>query len=179
MTSIKQRSCTICAVKYWHNAQEFQFARREVNFCPTCWADLTKVVNIPDERTRKMDELFEALAGYNHVVINRCLGSFSMSFDAKIRYLDLIRAKYTIHDRVSRHDTQRYGRTIKVNDAYWDESYIERDDPYLVQVVREMGTKVNTDCSSLKIVSVPADVDWEVTDYDGLEFISERHRIWV
>lgn len=55
---------------------------------------------------------------------------------------------------------------------------IKRDDPTLIQVVEELGTKANGGCANLKIVPIPNDVDWEIDEYDGLETIHEIHRTW-
>jgi hypothetical protein len=30
----------------------------------------------------------------------------------------------------------------------------------------------------LLIVEVPADVDWYIEEYDGLEWVAEKHRTW-
>lgn len=179
MSNIRQRNCTICSVKYWKEAHDFLFRKKEVNFCPECWSELKKVVNITTERERKMNEMIEAIIGFDHVVINRCHGGFDLSHKAKIRYLDCIKATYTLIAKESRHDTERYGHTILVNGTFWDTSFIERNDPYLVQIVAEMGNKSWGPLAELKIVSVPADVQWEIEEYDGIEWISEKHRIWV
>lgn len=55
---------------------------------------------------------------------------------------------------------------------------IARDDPVLVEVVEQLGTKANGGYSDLKIVEIPDDVDWYIVDYDGVEHIAERHRTW-
>lgn len=61
-------------------------------------------------------------------------------------------------------------------------SKIERDDPRLVQVVEELGAQAHPDAAtrdkSLKIVEIPADVEFSVEEYDGKEWIAEKHRIW-
>lgn len=30
----------------------------------------------------------------------------------------------------------------------------------------------------LKVVSIPADVEWQIEEYDGAEWIAEKHRTW-
>jgi len=57
-----------------------------------------------------------------------------------------------------------------------DES--ERCDPLLIQVIEKMGKQAGGPCSNLRIVEVPDDVQWEISDYDGFEHIAERHRTW-
>ncbi len=36
----------------------------------------------------------------------------------------------------------------------------------------------NQNFAKLKVVEIPDDVDWEVENYDGIEWIAEKHRIW-
>lgn len=55
---------------------------------------------------------------------------------------------------------------------------IKRDDPTLVQVVKELKKKANGACASLKVVSIPDDVKWIVLEYDGAEWVAEQHRTW-
>ena len=55
---------------------------------------------------------------------------------------------------------------------------INRDDSVLVQLVEEMGGEVNDRCGKLEIVKIPDDVEWEIEEYDGLEWIAEKHRTW-
>ncbi len=55
---------------------------------------------------------------------------------------------------------------------------IPRDDPELVRVVEEMGEKANGRCANLKVVEIPADVEWEIDEYDGYESIDEKHSSW-
>ena len=55
---------------------------------------------------------------------------------------------------------------------------IPRDDSALIQVVEEMGEAANGSCAALKIVDIPDDVDWYIEEYDGNEWVAERHRTW-
>ena len=56
---------------------------------------------------------------------------------------------------------------------------IKRDDYDLVKVVEKLKDNSNTKCSNLKIVEIPEDVEWEIEEYDGDEWISEKHRTWA
>ena len=60
----------------------------------------------------------------------------------------------------------------------WSEDDIKRDDPALVKTVMDLGKKANGRHAELKIVEIPDDVDWEITEYDGLEQVEEKHRVW-
>lgn len=53
-----------------------------------------------------------------------------------------------------------------------------RADPKLIQVVKELGKKANGACAHLKIVEIPEGIEWTVEEYDGLEWIAEKHRTW-
>jgi len=55
---------------------------------------------------------------------------------------------------------------------------ISRTDPDLIAVIEELGAKANTSCSTLKIIEIPDDVEWEIEEYDGVEWVSEKHRTW-
>jgi hypothetical protein len=71
-----------------------------------------------------------------------------------------------------------YGPQIKVNGHSWDENDINRDDPILVDIVRQLGSKADGRFAKLKIVEVPAGVKWNIADYGGLEWVEEVHRTW-
>ena len=89
-----------------------------------------------------------------YVVINRCYGGFGLSQIALDRLNEL---------------------GVKVDNPRSD---IERDNPLLVQVVRDLGVKANGPFAELKIVDIPDDVAWHVDGYDGIEHIAEDHRTW-
>ena len=90
------------------------------------------------------------------VVINACHGGFGLSDAANSRYKLL----------------------AGITDPDWYFTDIERDDPMLVQVIEEYGPLANDRCSELRIVEIPADVQWEIAEYDGYEHIAEKHRTW-
>ena len=101
-------------------------------------------------------KLLEELRGIRRVVINECYGGFGLSDEA----------------------LERYRQLTGTPDSVFLYNNVERDDPYLVQLVREMGDAANGPCSELKIVEIPADVVWDIEEYDGVEWIAERHRTW-
>jgi hypothetical protein len=75
----------------------------------------------------------------------------------------------------------KFGITLYTN-ADTNEDFesrdIERNDPVLVKVVEELGSKSFGFAANLKIVEIPDDVNWEVIENDGLEYIAEKHRKW-
>lgn len=84
------------------------------------------------------------------VVINNCYGGFGLSEKARTLY---------------------YEKTKRS----WMGS---REDPVLIEIVRELGEAANGACAELKIVEIPYDVDYEIAEYDGVEHIAEKHRKW-
>lgn len=64
-------------------------------------------------------------------------------------------------------------------ERYWDCWTSEhRSDPLLVQVVEELVEDANGKYAKLKVVEVPDDVSWYISNYDGHECIHEEHRQW-
>ena len=60
----------------------------------------------------------------------------------------------------------------------WDARDLRRDDSKLVRVIEELGDEANGDYADLKIVEIPDDVDWEIGEFDGTEWVAEKHRTW-
>lgn len=101
-------------------------------------------------------DFINKLKGVQYIVINDCYGGFGLS------------------DRAM----QEYKRLAGISDASFCDRDIPRDDPYLVQLVRELGMAANGAHANLKIVEIPGDVDWLIQEYDGAEWIAEAHRTW-
>lgn len=64
-----------------------------------------------------------------------------------------------------------------------DDSYVSsrddrRDDPDLVAIVEELGQAAWGAHAALKVVEVPDGVQWQIEEYDGVEWVSETHRTW-
>lgn len=104
------------------------------------------------------------------VVINRCFGGFGLS-DAAYERLIALRLKYPAIDE----DT-----AMSWGNRYYADWHKEstRSDPLLVQVVEEMGKGANGQSADLKVVEIPDDVSFTISDYDGYETIHETHRTW-
>ena len=62
-----------------------------------------------------------------------------------------------------------------LGDAYDD----DRANPKLVACVEKLGPELASgSLSSLKVVEIPNDVKWYLTEYDGYETIREKSRSW-
>jgi hypothetical protein len=104
----------------------------------------------------EVEQFINEIRGIRRIVINECYGGFGLSDLAE----------------------QRYKQMVGIDDKDWSYYNIARDDPYLVKIVREMGTAANGPHANLKIVDVPADVEWKISEYDGNEWVAEKHRTW-
>jgi hypothetical protein len=136
------------------------------------------------------------------IVINGCYGGFDLSKEAVLRYAEIKGIKvYPYVDSISFEVFQKvYGEepTIEDHRLLWvsyatkhtengqdaeDDNYfstrdIPRDDPALVQAIKELKAKANSKYSKLKIVKIPNNVEWDIEEYDGIEWVSEKHRNW-
>lgn len=139
------------------------------------------------------------------VVINACYGGFGLSPEGMVRYYEIkgkklwveVDKKYSslgichywlvppeerLKNRedewheMSTAERQEYNKIYSEQCVY--ERDFERDDPVLVQVVEELGSKANGKHASLKIVEIPDGVEWQVEEYDGNEWVAEKHRTW-
>jgi hypothetical protein len=124
------------------------------------------------------DELIEHLKGIRKIVINKSYGGFGLSLEATILYLEKSMIPFTLVDREDRDSQNKFGSYIFVNDHHFIVEAIPRDDQNLVAVVTELGEHANGVHAKLKIVKIPADVDWQIEEYDGLEWVAEAHRTW-
>jgi hypothetical protein len=73
---------------------------------------------------------------------------------------------------------QRQAHNAAYSRTVFHDRDLARDDPYLVQVVEELGDRANGRHAELKVVEIPAEVDWEIDEYDGTEWVAEKHRTW-
>ena len=124
------------------------------------------------------DELIKQLRGIRRIAINSCHGGFGLSWEAKMLYLELAGLTYTLDPQPDRDTQNRFGSRIIVNDLPWGEYSITRDDPALISVVNRLGSKANGNYASIKIVEIPPDVEWFIAEYDGKEWVAEKHRTW-
>lgn len=118
------------------------------------------------------------------VVINSCYGGFGLSTEAFEMLLDRkgiefekVPAKYALKSKDC--DYYRKGH-VGENDHYlWYYEFAkDRSDADLIAVVEHFGDKANSWASKLKIVEIPDDVDWQIEEYDGNEWVAEKHRTW-
>lgn len=59
------------------------------------------------------------------------------------------------------------------------EQALARDDLRLVDVVETLGQEASGPHAELIVVCIPDGVDWGIAEYDGAEWVAERHRAWL
>lgn len=108
------------------------------------------------------------------VVINVCFGGFGLSEEGVREYLK--RKGKTLFVKKDGCFNHYYTSPDMTRESYFSEYDIKRDDPDLVAVVKELGERANDRCSKLSIITVPANVQWTIEEYDGSETVEEVHR---
>lgn len=73
---------------------------------------------------------------------------------------------------------ERIEQNKKHNAVSLDSRPDDRTDPLLVQVVKELGAEASGGCADLRIITIPDGVEWEISEYDGIESVHEKHRSW-
>lgn len=130
------------------------------------------------------------------VVINKCYGGFGLSHKGTMRYAEI--KGITLYPWLDHITEEVYGeRAIIGNDevlhhysaspaidgqyeegSYFSDMDLPRDDPALIQLVEEMGEAANGRHAELKIVDIPRGIEYTIEEYDGIEWIAEKHRTW-
>lgn len=125
------------------------------------------------------------------IVINSCYGGFGVSneaahFIAERKNVRLVEKEgidgnpeyaYYLPD-------QPYGEPIPVDGELYERGtlqsfrYIDRTDDDLIAAVWQFGAAAGGEFAELKIVEIPDDVEWQIAEYDGNEWIAEKHRVW-
>jgi len=124
------------------------------------------------------------------IVINRQFGGFGLSEEAFEWLIKNKGWKVTIYNKKGNYADE----TAQIIDCHsgGNEKYSlilpkydftnsdgVRDNPDVLEVVEKLGTKkASGKHAELKIVEIPNDVEWDIEEYDGVEWISEKHRTW-
>jgi len=88
------------------------------------------------------------------IVINTCHGGFGLSKTALALF------------------SERSGAIVTYEDD------IKRNNPILVEIIEQLGEAANGGFAELKVVEIPNDVQWQIAEYDGKEWVAEKHRTW-
>lgn len=130
------------------------------------------------------------------IVINRCFGGFGLSPLAIRKYLSKKGKECYFYENGMMGDDYKKVEnprgnffTVSTEDLgdsiFWDkikqhfsDKDIPRNDEDLVAVVEELGENADGENASLSIVDIPDGIPWEISEYDGMEIVEEKHRSW-
>jgi hypothetical protein len=129
------------------------------------------------------------------VVINACYGGFSLSkkavlWLAKHGCAAAQKEKAEMDALVDKYGGQSRGQVDEPPETYFGKSHAyeweHADDyswhPLLVECVETIGAGHRSGASgpyaNLRVVEIPEGVDYEISEYDGIEHIAEKHRTW-
>lgn len=87
------------------------------------------------------------------IVINKCYGGFTLSKEG-MEFMGL--------------EWDGYGHCRD----------LPRYDPKLVECVEQLGDAANGRHASLRVVEIPDDIEYQIEEYDGIEWVAESHRTW-
>jgi len=134
------------------------------------------------------------------IVINACYGGFGLSPAATKRFAELSGRDCFFYScsLKSKNEalTEEQANSAYVwaafdaampeprPDGWWEAHEIvndreaRRDDQLLVQAVEELGDRANGEHAKLSIVEIPDGTDFCIEEYDGMEHVAEKHRVW-
>ena len=114
------------------------------------------------------------------IVINRCYGGFSISRKAFLLLRELQQK-----DALDEPDWgESWGDGSGVREPFGGSGTgsfcrdIARNDLLLIEVVKELGADAYGACAELRVIEIPNGVEWVVDEYDGLEWVAEKHQTW-
>jgi hypothetical protein len=112
------------------------------------------------------------------VVINADYGGFGLS-DEGMREYAKRKGLTLVEEKDEKWGDITFYKDSVSEDNYFSAHEIERDDEVLVEIVELLKDKANGRFANLKVVEVPEDVDWYIDEYDGNEWVAEKHRTWM
>jgi hypothetical protein len=109
------------------------------------------------------------------VAINKCYGGFSISEKVieELRRLGAHKGMLEEYCLIDGDEEKEAGFERPGEIGY-------RSHPLLIQALENLSEEEDrdNDCAEIKIVEIPDDVEVYIQDYDGNEWIAEKHRTW-
>lgn len=118
------------------------------------------------------------------VAINRCYGGFGLSNQAFEKLLERKGIAFEKEEDPTRGKILGVSYYIEgkcgTDDGYLSEYdfHADRSDIDLIAVIEEMGESADGAFAKIGIVDIPDDVEFTIEEYDGMEWVAEKHRTW-
>ena len=123
------------------------------------------------------------------IVINKCYGGYSLSDEAVIFLAKKKDPHIELMEPVKFYGTKSWKKEREKFSCFLQPMYRgkvlldhqdreNRDCSILIEVVNELGEKANGMCAQLEIITIPYGIEYEVEEYDGMEWVAEKHRTW-
>lgn len=137
------------------------------------------------------------------IAINNCFGGFGLSRTG-LRHLAKMKGIDALYFYKDDYRTGKYHKVYDQDDAFWSipltvdlgeeltqeefyhalEEYkfsvdFGRDDEDLIETIETLGKDANGRFSDLKIVEIPDDIEFYIEEYDGNEWVAEKHKTWT
>lgn len=70
-------------------------------------------------------------------------------------------------------------KSMRLYGRYWDTYFQHNRTEYrMILAIEELGPAASSRLASVKVVEIPDGVDFVIEEYDGKEWIAEKHRTW-
>jgi len=132
------------------------------------------------------------------IAINECYGGFGISLDLLYELILLNHPGIKTYPCSNFCDNRSVKHNLLYRDGYthdglstwlvkdgihyiFDRDKLEnRTDLIILNLIEKMGENANGPHAEIKVVEIPDEVgdNWQIEEYDGLEWISETHRTW-
>ena len=118
------------------------------------------------------------------VAINVCYGGFGLSDKAFEKLLERKGIEFDKKEDAGISGITHYYEKGQLDN---DDAYLsvyeftldeKRADPDLIAIIEEMDEESFGQFADLRVVEIPDDVEWQIDEYDGREWVAEKHRTW-
>lgn len=99
------------------------------------------------------------------IAINKCFGGFGISQKCYERMVEL---GYVLKEP--------YPNMPAKEAPYWAAQ--DRTDPIMIQAIEELGKEANDSFARIAIVEIPDKLEYEISEYDGIESIEQPRRFY-
>lgn len=135
------------------------------------------------------------------VILNKCFGGFDVSKEAYMLYAkkkgltlylyesEFINRKF-IYKKVNDDNSifrhyfiKDMGDNVEISNEDYEKYCLylkdeHREDPFLIEVVEELGEKASGRFGNLKVVEIPDDSEYVIDEYDGIETLHQKVEEW-